>query len=140
MTYPTGDRSIKYQAQTNFAKCISETRKSLDTRHISPLSPPASHVKERSSSSPPLPPLPSSAYSRSSEPTNEKQISVDLERLIQSGNLTLKVRGLRKDSSDNSWSTLDLRLKADATPVEIRAAISDAGTSLIILLLFSLLV
>jgi hypothetical protein len=123
LTYPPGDRSIEYQAQTNFVKCISEPRKSLETRHISPLSPP-------------LPPLPSEAYSRSSEPTNEKQIGVDLEGLIQSGNLTLKVRGLRKDSSDNSLSTLDLQLKADATPVEIMAAIKNAGASLTFLPIF----
>ena len=141
--YPPGDRSINSQAQTNFAKCINEARKSLDTQHISPPVPRASHIKGRSSP-PPLPPTPLllSAYSRSSEPeynsTNEQQSGVDLEGLIQSGFFTLKVVGLRKDSNDNSSSTLDLRLKADVTLIEIMDAIKDAGASLTIFPMFSL--
>ena len=131
MTYPPGDRTIESQAQANFEKCINKTRKSPDTQHVSPLSLRASHIEGRSSS-PPLPPLPFSGSSRSSEPeynsTNEQQIGVDLNGLIQSGNSTLKVIGLRKYSNDN-LSTLDLRLKANVTLVEIRAAIKDAGAS-----------
>ena len=124
LTYPPGNRSIKLQAQTNFVKCINETRKSLDTQHISHLASRASHIEGRSSSPPP-PPLLSSHYSRSSEPecnsTNEQQSGVDLEGLIQSGNFTLKVVGLRKDSNVqvNSLFTLDLRLKANVTLIEI---------------------
>ena len=85
---------------------------------------------------PPLPPLSISACSHSSEPTNEQPIGVDLEGLIQSANLTLKVKGLRKDSYDTSLSTLDLQLKADVTLVEIIAAIKGAGVSLTIFLMF----
>ena len=138
-----GDRSIESQAQTNFAKCIKETEKSPGTRHISPF---ASHIERRSS--PPLPPLTFSANSLSSDPeynsTNEQQIGVDLEGLVQSGNFTLKVIGLQKpsydsfsfDSDSEPLSTLDLRLKADATLVEIMVAIKDAGVSLMVLSIF----
>ena len=146
--YSLGDRSIKSQAQTNITKSIKEAKRSLDTqvtKRISPLAPGASHIKGRSSR--PLPSLPFSANSLSSEPeynsTNEQQIGVDLKGLIQSGNFTLKVIGLRKlenDFDDDSFFsldpeplfTLDLQLKADATVVEIMAAIKDAGESLII--------
>ena len=150
MTYPLADRSIESQAQTNFAKCISDTKKGLDTQHIPPLSPRASDISLRASRTfphashifsrashifsrapRPLPPLPS----RSSE---QQKIGIDLENLIQSGNLTLKVIGLRKDSNDNSLSSLDLRLRADVTLVEIMAAIKDAGASSTILPVFIL--
>ena len=144
MTYLPGDRSINSQAQTNFEKCINETKRSLDTQHISPLASAlrASHSKGRSSSRP-LPPLPFSAYSRPSGPeynsTNQQQMSVDLKGLIQSGNdVKLKVVGLRKDSNDNSLSTLNLQLKVDVTLAEIMVAIKDAGASLTILPMFSL--
>ena len=149
LTYPLGDRSIESQAQTNFAKCISET-KIPDTQHIPPLSPHASDISPRASRTfpraphifsrashiflrapRPLPPLPS----RSSE---QQKIGIDLEGLIQSGNLILKVIGLRKDSNDNSLSSLDLRLRADVTLVEIMAAIKDAGASSTILPVFIL--
>ena len=134
MTYPPGDRSIESQAQTNIAKCINETEKSLDTQHISPLSARGSY-KGRSSPPTPPPPSPFSAYSLqvSSEPeynsTNEQQIDIDLEGLIQSRDLTLKVIGLQKlqeDFNDDSF-LLDLRLKADATQNDIMVAIKDAG-------------
>ena len=168
LIYSLGGRSIKSQAQTNITKSIKEAKRSLDTqvtKRISPLAPGpgASHIKGRSSR--PLPSLPFSANSLSSKPeynsTNEQQIGVDLKGLIQSGNFTLKVIGLRKlgnDFDDDSFSsfglvrelrndfdddsffsldseslfTLDLQLKADATVVEIMAAIKDAGGSLII--------
>ena len=140
LTYAPRDtgRSIKSQAQSNFVECINKTR----TRSLAPRS---SHIKGQSSSPPQALPgaLSFSAYSRSSEPehnsTNEQQSGVDLKGLIQSGNdFTLKVVGLRKDSNDNSSSTLILRLKADATLIEILDAINDAGASLTILPMFSL--
>jgi hypothetical protein len=127
-----GDRMIKSQARTNIQERISETENILDTQHNSP------HIKRRSSS-PPLPPLPVSVYSRSSEPeyksTNEHPIGVDLEGLIQSGNLTLEVIGLRKYYNP-SLSSLNLRLRGDATLDEINVAIKDAGASLMILQCF----
>ena len=58
---------MESQAQTNFAKWISETRKSL---YISPLSPSAPLLSLLKNDPPRLPPLPFSAYSRLSEPTN----------------------------------------------------------------------
>ena len=136
LTYTHDDRSIESQAQANFSRCLSETTRSLATQHISPLAPrPSSpHIKGRSSS-PPLPPLPRSV-SLSSEPeynSNEQQIGVDLEGLMQSGDCALKVTGLRKDYNDTSKSTLDLRLKVNATLAEIIVAIKDAGASLTIL-------
>ena len=123
----TGDRSIKSQAQTNFVKCINETKKSLDSRQISLLASSAPHIKEPSAS--PVPPL-----LRSSEPeynsANERQSGLDLEGLIESGNFTLKVVGLRKDYTDNSLSVVDLQLKAGVTVPEIKTAIREAGASL----------
>ena len=138
-TYRHGNRSIESQAETNFKRYISETAKSLESQHLSSLALPrrrTSHIKSRSSS-PPLLPLPLSAYFHSSETynfTDEQQLGVDLEGLIQSGYVPLKVKGLRKDFNDTS-STLDLRLKADATSDEIMVAIKDAGA---ILPIFSL--
>ena len=97
------------------------------------------HIKVRSSSPPPLPIL---AHSRSSEleynSKNDNPIGVDLEGLIQSRNFTLRVIGLRKGSNDPPSATLDLRLKGDATFKEVKVAIKDAGTSLMILPMFSL--
>ena len=107
----------------------SSRPKSVDTKHNYP------HFKRRSSS-PRLPPLPVSADSRSLEPEcnsgNEHPIGVDLEGLIQSGNFTLKVTGLRKDPDHPQapLSTLNLRLRGDATLDEIKVAIKDAGASL----------
>ena len=113
----------------------SSRAKSVDTKHNYP------HFKRRSSS-PRLPPLPVSADSRSLEPEcnsgNEHPIGVDLEGLIQSGNFTLKVTGLRKASHHppSDSSTLNLRLRAYATLDEIKVAIKDAGASLTILSFF----
>jgi hypothetical protein len=133
LTYPPGDRMIKSQARTNIQKRINEAENRLATQHNSP------SIKRRSSS-PPLPPLPVSAYSRSSEPeynsTNEHPIGLDLEGLIQSGNFTLKVTGLRKDYCHGPLSSLNLRLRGDATIDEINVAIKDAGASLTILSMF----
>ena len=153
-----GDRSIESKAQTNIEKCISEAK------NVSPLAFRASHIKGRSSPLLRLPPssfkLPSSAAigsdSLSSEPednlTNEQQIGVNLEGLIQSGKFTLKIVGLRKLgqnenfgynsfssnwSSKSSLSTLDLHLSGDATLVDIMVAIKNAG-ALIILPVFCL--
>ena len=79
-TYPPGDRMIKSQARTNIQERINATENRLGTR----LERNSPHLKRRSSS-PPLPPLPASAYSRSSKPeynsTNEHPIGVDLEAL-----------------------------------------------------------
>ena len=151
-----GDRSIESQAQTNIAKCINETEKSLDIQqHISLLASRGSHVKGRSSA--PLPSLSLSTYSQTDSEynsTNEQQNGVDLEGLIQSGNLTLKVTGLRKklgkDTNDDPFFsmdslptldplyTLDVRLKTDTTLGNIMDAIKDAGASSIIYLLYFL--
>jgi hypothetical protein len=133
LTYPPDDRSIESQAQTNFQNCITETKMSLVNQQISPFVSFASH-NENPSSSRPLPPLPFSAYARPSEPEhnyiNKQEIGVNLESLIQSGIFTLKVVGLRKNYYiNNSLSTLDLQLKADATLDDIMAAITDAGAS-----------
>ena len=128
LTYPPGHRSITSQARINIQKRINETRNSLDTQVISP------RIIGRSSSSH-VPPSPFSAYSRSSKPkynsTSVDAIDVDLDGLIKSANFSLKVIGLRKDSNhwDPPFSTLDLQLKANATRVEIRNAIKDAGVS-----------
>ena len=138
LIYPPGNRSILSQARTNIQKCINETENSLHTQHNSP------HIKGRSSFRP-LPSLPASSYPRSSEPgynsTNKHPIGVDLDSLIQSGNFTLKVKGLRKDNDDyfpGPFFTFDLRLKGDTTLDEIRVAIKNAGASLTILPMFSL--
>ena len=115
----------------------SSKPKGVDTKHNYP------HIKGRSSS-PRLPPLSVSAYSRSPEPEynsgDEHLIGVDLKGLIQSGDFTLKVTGLRKGSHHppSGSSTLNLRLRAYATLDEIRVAIKDAGASLTILSIFSL--
>ena len=73
------------------AYSLSSKPKSVDTKHNYP------HIKRRSSS-PRLPPLPVSGYSRSPEPEynsgNEHPIGVDLEGLIQCGNFILNVTGL----------------------------------------------
>jgi hypothetical protein len=119
------DRSIISQAQTNIQKCTNEFEDSLDTHHNS-------RIKGRSSSPRhPSSKLLFSAHSRSSNPTD-----INLEGLVQSGNFNLKVLGLLK--SDSSLSTLDLQLKADATPDEIMVAIKDAGAFSMILPMFSL--
>ena len=115
----------------------SSKPKSVDTKHIYP------HIRGRSSS-PRLPPLPVSPYSHSSEPeynsVNEHPIGVDLKGLILSGIFNLKVTGLRKysDHFKAPLSTLNLRLRGDATLDEIKVAIKDAGASLTILPMFSL--
>ena len=133
MTLSPCDRSIKLKAQTNFVKCINESKKSLDTRHIAPLASRGSDTKGLSAS--PAPHRPSSPEYNSA---NEQQNGLDLEGFIQSGNFNLKIVGLRKDSDDNSLSTLDLQLKGGVNIFEIIAAIKDAGASLKILPIFSL--
>ena len=127
---------IKSQAQTNFVKCINETKKSLDTQHISTLASRAYHITEPSFS--PGPPLPRSSEPEYNSANEQLQSSLNLEGLIQSRNFTLKVVGLRKHSedNDNSLSTLDLRLKADVSLTEIKAAIKDAGVSMTTLTMF----
>ena len=127
---------IESQAQNNIRQRFKETNNRLDTQHNSP------HDKGRFSS-PPLPPLPVSAYSRSPKPeynsTNEYQTGINLESLILSGNFTLKVIGLRKDNDHPPLSTLELQLRGDATLDDIKVAIKDAGSSLMTILpMFSL--
>ena len=132
---PPGDRSIRSQAQTNIQKSINESENILDTQRNSP----CTEGRSESSSSLPSFKLPFSAYFRSSKPKsvdtkhNYPPIGVDLKGLIQSGNLTLKVTGLRKYFYHSPSSTLDLRLRGDATLDEIKVAIKDAGASLTIL-------
>ena len=133
LTHPPCDRSIKLQAETNFVKCINESKKSLETRHIAPLASRGSDIKGPSAS--PVPPRP---FSPEYNSANEQQSGLDLEGFIQSGNFILKIVGLRKDSNDNSLPTLDLQLKGGVNIIEIIAAIKDAGASLKILLIFSL--
>ena len=126
------NRSIKLQAETNFASYIDKTKKSPATDHIShpPRASPVAGILGRSSPPPP-PPLPHAdtlvVRSRKIITTNEHQDGVDFEGLIQSGTTTVKVTGLRKDSADSSLTALDLRLKANVTQDEVMHAIKDAG-------------
>ena len=121
---------------------------SPETQDIpSPLASPVARELKLSFSASPTPPLPQDGtgsrstlvpISQNKICTNEHQDGVDFEGLIQSGKITVKITGLRKNADHEYLTTLNLRLKANCvTHDEMMHAIEDAGVSPIVLSIFS---
>ena len=65
---------------------------------------------------------------RSQAPSNTGKLDdLNLENLLKSGHIALKITGLIKASTRNHFSTLDLHLRADASKGDILHEIQAAG-------------